>query len=225
MHGGERGGKSLAVHPVARELTTVTRGSSYGPMAITPARSRATLILLGALAAFVIALVFLVGSSLVKRSAPVFKPTPVGVLRPASSSRVDTLTVDARNDRHWAFVDLARGVVLSVPETSSWDLAIRRHDIGTTGAIADMGEVRFDDVRDTLALTYIAASGGRDTVNAAIRRWYVYGMMSHLLQPNHHVYIVRTRAGHYVKLQILSYYCPGLEGGCLTFRYAAIPPS
>ena len=225
MHGGARGGKSLTVHPVARELTTATRGRSYGPMAIAPARSRATLILFGALAAFVIVLVFLVGSSLVKRSAAVFDPTPVGVQRPPSSSRVDTLTVDARDDRHWAFVDLARGIVLTVPEISAWDLAFRRHDIGTTGAIADLGEVRFEEVRDTLASTYIAASGGRDTVNAAIRRWYVYGMMSHLLQPNEHVYIVRTRAGHYIKLQILSYYCRGLEGGCLTFRYAAIPPS
>ena len=192
-------------------------------MAIALFRSRASILLFSGLAAFVLALIFLVASSLVRRTAPVFDPTPIGVVRSSPPSGVDTLTVDARDERRWTFVDLGRGEVMFSSDASGWDLAIRRHDIGASGAIADAGEVQFDAVRRAPAATYIATSGGRDTVNAAIRRWYLYGMVSHLLEPNGHVYVVRTRTGQHIKLEILSYYCRGLEGGCLTFRYATIP--
>jgi len=193
-------------------------------MAIALPRSRASILLLSGLATFVLALVFLVVSSLGRRSALVFDPTPIGVVRSSPPAGVDTLTVDARDERRWTFVDLGRGVVTFSSEASAWDLAIRRHDIGASGAIADAGEVQFDAVRRAPAGTYIATSAGRDTVNAAIRRWYLYGMVSHLLEPNGHVYVVRTRTGQHVKLEILSYYCRGIEAGCLTFRYATIAP-
>lgn len=187
-------------------------------------RSRANVLLLVGLATFLVALVFLVSSSLAKRSAPVFDPTPIGVLRSPTPSGVDTLTVDARDDRRWRLVDLVHGTVLAASDTSAWDLAVRRNEIGASAAIADAGEARFDDVRKAPAGPYIATNGGRDTVNAAIRRWYRYSMLTHLLQPNGHLYVVRTRTGRHLKLEILSYYCRGLEAGCLTFRYAAISP-
>jgi len=31
--------------------------------------------------------------------------------------------------------------------------------------------------------------------------------------------VVRTSEGRFAKLQLISYYCPGLRAGCLTFRY------
>src|SRR5262245_43778365 len=110
-------------------------------MAIALVRSRANTLLLGGLATFVLALGYLVASSLAKRSAAVFDPTPIGVVRSFPPSGVDTLTVDARDERRWQFVDLGRGVVMPAFEASAWDLAIRRHDIGASGAIADAGEV------------------------------------------------------------------------------------
>jgi hypothetical protein len=61
-------------------------------------------------------------------------------------------------------------------------------------------------------------------VNPAIRRWYDYGAVSHLLKPNGHVYVVRTRQGRFAKVEILSYYCTGLAPGCVTFRYAYAQP-
>jgi len=224
MHGGVPDGKARPGDSALDELTTAARDHTSRTMAITLPRSRASILLLSGLATFVLALVFLVASSLVRRSAPVFDPTPIGVVRSSPPSGVDTLTVDARDERLWRFVDLGRGVVSPASEASAWDLVIRRHDIGASGAIADAGEVQFEAVRRAPAGTYIAPSGGRDTVNAAIRRWYRYGMVSHLLEPNGHVYVVRTRAGGHIKLEILSYYCRGMEGGCLTFRYATVPP-
>jgi len=225
MHGGAPDGNTRPGDRTLDELTTAALDHTSRTMAIALLRSRASLVLLGGFATFVVAIGFLVVSSLVKRSAPVFDPTPIGMERSSPPSGVDTLTVDARDERLWTFVDLGRGVVLPSSEASAWDLAIRRHDIGASGAIADAGEMQFDAVRRAPAGTYIATSGGRDTVNAAIRRWYLYGMFSHLLKPNGHVYVVRTRNGRQIKLEILSYYCRGMEGGCLTFRYATIPPS
>ena len=223
MHGGAPDGKPRRDDRPLDELTTAALDHTSRTMAIALPRSRASILLLSGLATFVLALGFLVVSSLVRRTAPVFDPTPLGVVRSSPRSEVDTLTVDARDERLWTFVDLGRGVVLPSSKASAWDLAIRRHDIGASGAIADAGAVQFEAVRRAPAGTYIATSGGRDTVNAAIRRWYLYGMFSHLLKPNGHVYVVRTRTGQHIKLEILSYYCRGLEGGCLTFRYATIP--
>jgi hypothetical protein len=60
---------------------------------------------------------------------------------------------------------------------------------------------------------------GRDTVNAAIDRWYRYSIFSHLLEPAPASYVIRTRDGHFAKIQFLSYYCPGPAAGCVTFRY------
>ena len=223
MHGRAPDGNTRLRDRVLGELTRAARDHTSRTMAIALLRSRASTLLLGGFAMFVLALGFLVASSLVKRSAPVFDPTPIGVPRSLPPSGVDTLTVDARDERLWRFVDLARGVVMPSSKASAWDLAIRRHVIGASGAVADAGRVQFEAVRQAPAATYIATSGGRDTVNAAIRRWYLYGMVSHLLKPNGHVYVVRTRDGRHVKLEILSYYCRGMEGGCLTFRYATIP--
>lgn len=204
-------------------LTTALRGDRNRTMEIGLPRSRATATLLGGFAAFLVAIVYIIGSSLTKRTAPVFAPTPFGAPRSPARPAVDTLTADARGERAWTFVDLERGIVFSSANTSAWDLAVRRHNIGASGAIADAGRVSFDAVTGAPAGSFVASSMGRDTVNAAISRWYVYGMMSHLLEPNGHVYVVRTRAGRDFKLEILSYYCPGLEAGCLTFRYAALP--
>ena len=35
----------------------------------------------------------------------------------------------------------------------------------------------------------------------------------------------RTTAGRFAKMQLLGYYCPGMVGGCPTFRYVYQPVS
>jgi hypothetical protein len=37
-----------------------------------------------------------------------------------------------------------------------------------------------------------------------------------------HVYVLRTSDGAYVKMQIVSYYCPGPTAGCMTVRIAPV---
>jgi hypothetical protein len=52
-----------------------------------------------------------------------------------------------------------------------------------------------------------------------IGKWYRYSLLTHLLEPKPETYVVRPAGGGGYKLQIISYYCPGLTAGCLTLRY------
>lgn len=177
--------------------------------------------LIGGFALFLFAIGYLVVASLTRRNVPTFDPAPSGVARdPRRPWPVDTLTVEASDATSWRFVSLTRGEVLALPDTAGWDLAVRRYHVVAGEAIADLGLVAFDAVTRAPASGYVRTTIGSDTTNAAIRRWYKYSMVTHLLQPKRHAYVVRTRDGRYAKVEILSYYCTGLRAGCLTFRYA-----
>jgi hypothetical protein len=54
-------------------------------------------------------------------------------------------------------------------------------------------------------------------------RWYRYGFITHLLEPIGETYQVLTDAGRQAVVEVISYYCPGLEAGCLTVRYQLGP--
>lgn len=184
---------------------------------------RAAILLVGGFALFVVAIVFLVGSSLARRDVPSFLPTPAGRSVPAlGEGAIDTLTVDASAEDAWRHVSLERGTVVSPDDTLSWDVALRRHHMIVGDAIADLGMVKFDSIRRAPLAGYIANRAGKDTANAAIDRWYSYSLWSHLLTPLGHVYVVRSRNGRYAKLEVLSYYCPALKAGCMTIRYGFI---
>jgi hypothetical protein len=137
------------------------------------------------------------------------------------------VTVDATSGEAWRYFSFRRGAVVAEPGPNDWDLAFRRFHIianggpGFTGAggILDLGPVGFDGVRTVPPAGYAANALGPDPTNAAIARWYTYGFFSHLLMPKPHVWAVRTADGRFAKIEIVSYYCPGMLAGCLTFRY------
>lgn len=171
---------------------------------------------------FVAALGYLIAASLTRREAPVFAPTPPARQRAADWTRVgDTLTVDATDGDRWRHVSLTSGRVLTPPDTAGWELAVRRFHVTVAGALADAGPVAFDSVRVPPSARFVASTPGEES-NAAIGHWYRYSLVTHLLQPDGHVYVLRTRGGALWKLQLLSYYCPGLTAGCLTLRYAPL---
>ena len=158
--------------------------------------------------------------------APV--PTP-----PDPSEAGETLvgpidyTVDATSTGEWRFFDFSRGSVVVDPGPGDWDLAFRRFHIianggpgfSGEGGIIRLEETDFDTVAELPDAPYVETALRRDSVNAAIERWYSYGWTSHLLTPHPAVYAVRTADGRYAKVQLLGYYCPGAQPGCLTFRY------
>ena len=49
--------------------------------------------------------------------------------------------------------------------------------------------------------------------------WHRYDFFSHLLIPRERGYRVTLEDGRSARLRFLSYYCPGPEAGCVTFRY------
>ena len=199
------------------------------PALLHPMRSErgiaaAPILLFTGFGLFVIVIGFVVVSSMMPREALVFEPTPIGPTPAAIQTLLhDTVTIDSQEQTTWRFFDFDRASIVLPPDTAGWDLAIRRFAVIAADAVADMGPAVFDEVTEAPAAGFVVTSFGRDTVNAAIDRWYSYSMVSHLLEPNGHVYVVRTRESRFAKLEFLSYYCPGVVAGCLTFRYVFQP--
>lgn len=176
-------------------------------------------------ALFLTTIGYLLVASLTRREQPTYAPSPVDP-RPLSPQEtvLDTLTVDARDAARWRFIDFERRSVVVPPDTAGWDLAVRRFRIIAAAGAMDLGLRDLEAVAAAPSAGYLANDTGRDTVNAALRRWYRYGFTSHLLEPRPSVYAIRTSEGAAATFQILSYYCPGLEAGCLTLRYRVPMP-
>jgi hypothetical protein len=168
------------------------------------------------LLAFGLALAYLVGSSLVRPHVPVFAPSDPQ-RRVPPPGQLDTLTVDARDAHQWRFVDFDRGLVLAPPDTAGWELAIQRFRVvrGPRGGDGKSGVSQY-------------ATGGSTDARFGIPdsralRWYRYGFMSHLLHSRGATYEMPTDRGAVTRFEILSYYCPGTEAGCMTLRYVVRP--
>jgi hypothetical protein len=103
-------------------------------------------------------------------------------------------------------------------------LAVQRYRIIAAGTIADAGRRPFESVSLAAAasLSFVSTTVGARPENAAIRHWYRYNLLTHLLETDGHIYVVRSRNGRMWKLDVLSYYCPRLTAGCLTLRYAPV---
>lgn len=190
---------------------------------------RVAIVVIAVLVAGAVALItFAIG----RPEPPSFVPTPAGEV-PRDATGAAVVTVDASSPDEWRFLDFEHGIIAGLATGSDWDLALRRFHIIANGGpgfpghagILDFGPVAFDSVTSAPAAGYIPTRlTGRDSTNAAIERWYRYGFTSHLLTPLGHVYAVRDADGrHYVRLEILGYYCPGARPGCVTVRWAEVP--
>jgi hypothetical protein len=178
--------------------------------------------------ALVVAAVLLVAASLRRPELPTYAPTAADP-RDMGEALVGplTYTVDASAPQTWHFFDFSRGSVVEAPGPMEWDLAFRRFNIATNGGegflgkggAIDLGPGDFDTLASVPAEGYVGNAQARDSTNQALADWYDYGFTSHLLEPKGRLYAVRTADGRYVKLEILSYYCPGAQPGCVTFRY------
>jgi hypothetical protein len=178
---------------------------------------RAPLPLVAGFVLFVGAIAALVGASIARPAVPTFAPSTGRAAHRAGE--VDTVTLDARDESRWIFFDLAEGRTLVPPDTAGWDLAVRRFHVVAADAAANAGAVDFDALATAPDSGWTPTTMAGDTTNAALARWYRYGMLTHLLTPRGDVHVVRGRDGSHAKVQMLSYYCPGVEPGCVTFRW------
>jgi len=189
---------------------------------------RARLVPLAAVAAVVVVAVTLVALTLRQPDVPTYAPTPPA---PGEAGRAlvgpRVYTVDATSGERWRHFSFRVGAVLDDASPTGWDLAFRRYQIIANGGpgfvgragVLDLGPVRFDAVHTVPDTGYRENEGRADPRNPAIAGWYRYGFFSHVLSPKPHVWAVRTAEGRYAKIEILAYYCPGAQPGCVTFRY------
>jgi hypothetical protein len=136
----------------------------------------------------------------------------------------DTLTIDATDGDSWRYVSLSQGRALVAPDTTAWDIAVQRYRVITPlgGDIADIGAQPFDSARLPPDAHFVPTIASEHPENPVIDHWYRYNLLTHLLEPNGHIFAVRTSGGALWKLAVVSYYCPKLVAGCLTVRYAPL---
>jgi len=167
--------------------------------------------------------VTLVALTLRPADVPTYPPTPPAPREVGRAPVGPVLyTVDATAPDAWRHFSFRLGSVVETAGSPHWDLGFRRYAIiaGPGAGILDLGERRFDEVRTVPATGYQPNEGAADPRNPAIAGWYRYGFFSHVLSPRPRVWAVRTADGRYAKLEIVGYYCPGPQPGCVTFRYA-----
>ena len=146
-------------------------------------------------------------------------------------------TLDARAAEQWTYFDFSQGAAVEVPHQFGvdWDLAFQRHKVlangGATnpkgrGAILNLGQVPFDEIHTAPAEGYVEDSIAAinpeaiSTENLAMKAWYHYNFLTHVLHPKSNVYAIRTADGKYAKLRLVSYYCDGGQAsGCFTIEY------
>jgi hypothetical protein len=180
------------------------------------------------IAAMIAVAVTAVMLSIRRPSVPTFAPTRAAP-RDAGRARVGPAlyTVDATGPERWRHFSFRLGSVVEDPGPLDWDLGFRRFQIIANGGprfagragVVDLGQVAFAGVTSAPEAGYVATEGDGEPKNAALAGWYRYGFFSHMLTPRPRVWALRTADGRYAKLEIVSYYCPDFQPGCLTFRY------
>lgn len=180
---------------------------------------------------FLLAIAYLITSSLVRPSPPTRVPTepsPRGIGDSLVTDRV--VTLDTRDRDEWRRFDFSRGAPVDRAASRDWDLAARRYRLivnggeqfgGRAGAVS-LGSVPFDSVRRVPSEGYVGTrrDPGGEPEHPVLDGWYRYDFFSHMLLSRGRVFAVRTADGRYAKVAVVSYYCPGPEPGCLTLRYS-----
>ncbi|NMO14824.1 hypothetical protein HPC49_00770 [Pyxidicoccus fallax] len=148
-----------------------------------------------------------------------------------------TTTVDASGRTDWIGLDLDLGKQVSATEDAVWDLAFQRFGIRSRGGVSGTGGVevavladkKFAEVTQAPASGYAtdAADGADtgedpDTVFQAGDGWYAYDMTTHKLTARPRIYVVRSDARAYFKVEMLSYYDDAGSPAVLKLRWAKV---
>jgi hypothetical protein len=181
---------------------------------------------------FVVLIVGIVASSLVRPELETYVPTPVAPEEVAERSvALRLFTVDASAHDRWIYFDFSRGSVVDVGSRRSldWDIAFQRHRMITNGGatnplgqagILDLGPIEIDSAVRLPETGYVTDEQRGDTPrNRLLEDWYDYAWTSHVLRPADRTFALRTADGKYALLRFVAYYCPGGRPGCVTFRY------
>lgn len=169
---------------------------------------------------------------------PGYAPSFAGGIEAAAQPAAPVqYTVDARDGERWVFFDFTRGSVVKAGfDAPGWDLAFQRTRLVTnSGAtnpagpagIIDLGEMMFEDALAPAAAEFaideVVGDGGERNENPAIRKWYRYNFVRHVIVARENVYVVRTGGERDAIVRFDSYYCEDGSPGCVTFTYRLVP--
>ncbi|EPX62810.1 putative lipoprotein [Cystobacter fuscus DSM 2262] len=164
--------------------------------------------------------------------APLFRHTR------ESDGSVTTI-VDATDGAAWRALDLDTSEAAEAAVQSAWDVSFQRFHIRTRGGVNGTGGVGVALLPDTFeSITQAPASGYHedaadsddtdsepDNVFERVEDgWYSYDVMTHTLTPRARTYVLRSDAGRYFKLRMLSYYDPAGSPAVLSFRWKQVDP-
>ena len=197
-----------------------------------PSTKPSTIVLAAVGGLFLLLMVGLVASSLVRPELRSFVPTPLAP-EEVGERLVGplTYTVDATAHDRWVYFDFSRGSVVQIesPGSLGWDIAFQRHRMITNGGdtnslglagVLDLGPVPLDSSLEVPGDGYLTDQRrGDGSFSGALEDWYDYSWTSHLLRPADRTFAIRTADGKYAVLRFVGYYCPGGRPGCVTFRY------
>lgn len=142
--------------------------------------------------------------------------------------------IDATNKSSTVYFDIDEGREMKADEafdTNGWDLSFQRFTISMNGGGGNpTGEVRVAVLvgQDWDALEVAPAAGYQQDASAPVFNgveggWYGYDLGQHRLNPREELlYVVRSSAGRYFKLRMLSYYDSAGTPARLSFRYQAL---
>lgn len=145
------------------------------------------------------------------------------------------LVIDATNKMSQVFVDLDEAREMKPDEafaTNGWDLAFKRFDVYVnSGASGPSGTAEVVLVVGADWATYSQAPAGgfqQDTPGRVFnspedQAWYFYDIGVHrLIVRDDRFYVIKTTAGAYVKLRMLSYYDANGTPAMMSLEYAPI---
>lgn len=133
------------------------------------------------------------------------------------------IVVDASARDAWVYLTLGGDTVTvsDAPDSTAWDLALRRTSIRTNGGVSGPGfggARETDEPWDTIAsastvgfvedaLLPIAGPPGSGEApgNAVLGSWFDYDGTTHVVSPRDTVYVLRGAGGDYAKLRVLAW--------------------
>lgn len=143
------------------------------------------------------------------------------------SDQVVTTIVNATSETDWLGLDLDAKAHVDAAVDAEWDLAFQRFHIRTRGGangtggveVAVLPSAEFDALTEAPADGYIVDAADDKTAFESGDGWYSYDILWHKLSARPGVYVVRSDAGRFFKLQLLSYYDDAGTPAMVTFRW------
>ena len=160
---------------------------------------------------------------------------PLGkVTTTPASAGTFTTRIDSTSSTAWTPVDLETG---EEGLDAAWDVRFQRFHIATNGGVSGAAGVEvapvpgaaFDDVTSAPTAGWLADAPDGDDANAdpdyAFEQgtgWYDYNPTTHVVTPKSLVWVVKTRSGAAVKLELLAYYDDAGTAGWFTVHWGPL---